>query len=359
MKIGMVRQCSGMGPNIFQMMRHFELGRRETLYFDRQMNTQQQMPAYDVFISFQRLDERGEPTRDSRLAQEIGEYLESRGIKVCPSSLRSEHLCTADHSEIDASPGGPTVLIAVGTSIDNLNSERVRSEWDGFLNDILSGSNTKGEVVSYLDGLSQNELPLALRQSQSVSNGPGSIERLYNIVADALGITPDAAPVPSVEVLPVGDAKWLLGMRNTIASLNNAMPHQSGLAGSPGFWSWYGMIPVLAVTDWNSGQLTLEAEAAFKQVNSRDGFSNISSVEWEQALFSYTIPSKRGNQLHYLLLTPKEGLFAINYPGFADGWDSDLGRALRTIYPMPESLRSPSEADEIAWCDWLRKYSRE
>jgi len=52
------------------------------------------------------------------------------------------------------------MLVAVGTSTENLNSEWVRYEWDGFYNDILSKKKPGGKVFAYISGLRPAELPL-------------------------------------------------------------------------------------------------------------------------------------------------------------------------------------------------------
>lgn len=48
---------------------------------------------------------------------------------------------------------------------ENLKSEWVEYEWDGFLEDILSGDR-EGEIFSYIKNMKRQELPRDLRKYQ-------------------------------------------------------------------------------------------------------------------------------------------------------------------------------------------------
>jgi len=96
--------------------------------------------AYDVFISFKNLDEKGVPTRDAALANEVYNFLTSKGLNVFISTVTLESLGVSNYKKaIDEALDAASIMVAVGTSTENLNSEWVRYEWDGFYNDILSG----------------------------------------------------------------------------------------------------------------------------------------------------------------------------------------------------------------------------
>ena len=98
--------------------------------------------AYDVFISFKNLDERGVPTRDAQLANEVYNFLRSKGLSVFISTVTLESLGVSNYKKaIDDALDAASIMVAVGTSTENLNSEWVRYEWDGFDNDILSKKN--------------------------------------------------------------------------------------------------------------------------------------------------------------------------------------------------------------------------
>jgi hypothetical protein len=141
-----------------------------------------------IFISFKNLDPTGKSTRDSVLALEVYEFLVAQGLKVFFSNVSLENLGFAAFKKaIDEALGQAQILIAVGTSGENLESQWVRYEWDSFANDILSDYKPEGRIFVYVENTSISSLPRALRQSQVFVHGPGSLERLYNFIANALG----------------------------------------------------------------------------------------------------------------------------------------------------------------------------
>lgn len=148
---------------------------------------------YHVFLSFKNLGTDGKPTRDSILAEDIYQYLFSRGLSVFLSTIELEAQGVSAYKRaIDEALDASTVLIAVGTSTEHFNSEWVRYEWDGFFNDIITGVKPEGRVFAYIEKLELKSLPRALRQSQAITHRDGSFELLYRFVANALGI--DAIP---------------------------------------------------------------------------------------------------------------------------------------------------------------------
>jgi hypothetical protein len=147
--------------------------------------------AYDVFISFKNLREDGQPTRDRDLAAEVYRYLSSRDLRVFFSIVSLEQLgVSGSKKAIDDALDASRVLVAVGTSRDNLEWRWVRYEWDSFYNDILSGVKPDGRVFAYIEGVDVLSLPRALRQSQTFSHGPDSLDTLYKFVSSALGQVP-------------------------------------------------------------------------------------------------------------------------------------------------------------------------
>ena len=131
---------------------------------------------YDVFLSFKNLGPDGKPTRDSVLAEDIYQYLFARKLSVFLSTFELEAQGVSAYKKaIDAALDASRVVIAVGTSTENLESEWVRYEWDGFFNDIISGVKPDGRVFSYIDGVEFKSLPRALRQSQAITQRDGSL----------------------------------------------------------------------------------------------------------------------------------------------------------------------------------------
>ena len=105
------------------------------------------MSKFDVFISFKNTDEFGNSTPDALMAEELYHSLICKNITVFYSNYSLGILGAAQYkAAIDSALDEATVLVAVGTSAENLNSNWVRYEWDSFYGDILSGQK-KGQVI--------------------------------------------------------------------------------------------------------------------------------------------------------------------------------------------------------------------
>lgn len=154
---------------------------RKTLLGDKYVNT------YDVFLSFKNLCDDGRPTKDSELAGSLYEYLSSRGLRVFYSNVSLERLGVSAYKKaIDDALDSAQILVAVGTSASNLDSQWVRYEWDSFFNDILSGAKPSGRVFAYLHDVEIRSLPRALRQCHAIYHSTGSVERLCNFILNGL-----------------------------------------------------------------------------------------------------------------------------------------------------------------------------
>lgn len=142
---------------------------------------------YNVFISFKHSDANGNRSEDSVLAEELYNYLKSRGLKVFFSPSELEFLGQSQYSKvIDDALDSSMFLIAVGCSREHLDSQWVRYEWDSFLNDIRSGTKSNAEVFVLYSGMSVGDLPRALRQRQAFNaKESGSFEKLCNFICNA------------------------------------------------------------------------------------------------------------------------------------------------------------------------------
>jgi hypothetical protein len=159
---------------------------------------------YDVFIAFKHLDHAGQVTPDSQLAHEIYQYLTQHNLRVFFSNASLEQGGIAAYkAAIDEALDAADVLVAIGTSRENLSARWVRYEWDGFFSDILSGVKPHGRVFVYIDRLKPSELPRALRQTQTIQHGPGSMDQLYRYIVNAR-MTPRAPAQAVIEKPAVG-----------------------------------------------------------------------------------------------------------------------------------------------------------
>ena len=139
-----------------------------------------------VFISFKNLGQGGSPTRDAALASEVYHYLTDRGINVFLSSYTLEKLGADEYKRaIDGALDEAKIMVAVGTSADNLNSQWVRYEWDSFYNDILSGIKSGGRFFTYVEGVEMKDLPRTIRHNQ-LFHHPDELDSLYKYITKAL-----------------------------------------------------------------------------------------------------------------------------------------------------------------------------
>ena len=113
--------------------------------------TSQNTEPYDVFISYKELDENGERTRDSVLAQDIYYQLTEQGLRVFFSRISLEDIPGTQYEPyIFAALNSAKVMIVVGTSAENLNAVWVKNEWSRFLA-MMRKDKTKLLIPCYRD----------------------------------------------------------------------------------------------------------------------------------------------------------------------------------------------------------------
>jgi len=146
-----------------------------------------QSKSFQVFLSFKNLDDHGRPTEDRTLATTIAARLREQGLNVffSPETLR-EHGTSAFKRAIEDALDQCQILIAIGTSAENLASEWVRWEWDGFSQDIVSRIKPDGRIFSYVDGVSIAQLPRTLRQHQVFFHNRSELSELCAYVERAI-----------------------------------------------------------------------------------------------------------------------------------------------------------------------------
>jgi hypothetical protein len=139
---------------------------------------------YDIFISFKNSDENGNRTKDSVIAEKLYEILTNKGYKVFFSNK------TINKSQftrvIDDALDSAQILIAVGCSYENLNSQWVRYEWESFLSDMRNNIKPNAELFCVYKDMKRVNLPRPLRNQQSFDVGKeDSFDKLYNIIQNS------------------------------------------------------------------------------------------------------------------------------------------------------------------------------
>ena len=122
------------------------------------------------------------------MAKTVAVFLRQKAFSVFMSLDSLEQLGKSEYMEaIETALQRAKVLIAVGTSVENLTSRWVKHEWHSFHQEIIEGYKPGGEIFTVVDGVSPRDLPLALRQRQVFFFTEDSVEALARFLARALG----------------------------------------------------------------------------------------------------------------------------------------------------------------------------
>lgn len=127
--------------------------------------------AFDVFISFKNTDKNGERTQDSIMAEELYYALKEKGVRAFYSNVsiseRGEHRFG---KMIREAIEQCSIFVAVGTCIENFESEWVEYERESFHDEMMNGNKarTRSAMFSYITrNVSTNKLPMELRRCQA------------------------------------------------------------------------------------------------------------------------------------------------------------------------------------------------
>ncbi len=150
--------------------------------------------SYEVFISFKRNAPDGSgKTRDYEMAADLHRTLTDAGVKVFFSE--KDLSTSAFIREIYKALDEATIQIVVGTKPEYVISEWVHAEWETFLSAIFGKRKKNGEIYTYLEGMTVDQLPLELYNRQSFDSSQKSA--LVSRILNHLGKTaPQPKPVP-------------------------------------------------------------------------------------------------------------------------------------------------------------------
>jgi len=188
---------------------------------------------YDVFISYKNTDEKGNKTKDTKLADKCYQYLTAKGLSVFHSEVSLESIGKAQYSNvIDDALDSSRFLIAVGCNPENLNARWVRYEWESFLNDIRSNIKPDGEVFVLYKDFKMADLPRALRQQQAFNaESDVALEKLYNFISSTINGQGDENKSSAIE--PAGVTSSNIADKLSIVKnygLKYVLPAVAGIA---------------------------------------------------------------------------------------------------------------------------------
>jgi hypothetical protein len=167
---------------------------------------------YQVYLNFKDIDEGGDPTHESILARKVFKFLSGKGLSVFPNTISNEQL-GEDVSGIDKEKivEVSKVMVVVGMSPENIISKEVSEKWNRFSTFISAGSKPDGLLISYIKSFNSSELPKILERNKVFKDGIDSLEHLYRLIANKLGIE-ERSPKEEFEwreIIKRGQILWL------------------------------------------------------------------------------------------------------------------------------------------------------
>lgn len=159
---------------------------------------------YRVFISYKHTPESGKGvTRDYYIAADLHRTLTQEGISTFFSE---KDLSTGDFvNEIYDALEQADIMVVVGTKPAYIRSQWVREEWSTFGAEINGRRKPNGDMYTYLEGMSVNDLPSMLykRQSYTTQQKDALVQRIKT----QLGIKEEPQPVPAPQPKPAQEPK--------------------------------------------------------------------------------------------------------------------------------------------------------
>jgi hypothetical protein len=144
------------------------------------------MPIFTVFLS--------RKSSDAKMAKTIYDYLSEHKISVFDSDISLDVLGKSEYqSTIDTVLEKAEHLIVIGSSIENITSSWVRTEWETFENEKRSGRKKGNILVIISKKIKIENLPLALRQKQVLIFEEKNYDRLLPYLGGLIP-NPDIQP---------------------------------------------------------------------------------------------------------------------------------------------------------------------
>ena len=160
--------------------------------------------SYRVFISYKHTSMDGKGvTKDYAIAADLHRMLKKAGI---PTFFSEKDLSTGDYiNEIYDALEEAEIMIVVGTKPDHIRSKWVKEEWSTFGAAINGGLKPNGDLYTYLEGMSVNDLPMMLfkRQSYTTREKDALVQR----VKTQLGVKDEPEPVQEKKPESVKESK--------------------------------------------------------------------------------------------------------------------------------------------------------
>ena len=97
--------------------------------------------------------------------------------------------------------------------------------------------------------------------------------------------------------------------------------------------SWFGRVAMILAEKWNAQKYKTKGSDLFQNLTAREPHK-IRADQWASALATYYLPAEANESKHFrfLLLTPSQDDFLINWPELERFWPSELFSAFMVLY---------------------------
>lgn len=153
---------------------------------------------YDIFICYKEMDENGQRTVDSVIAQDVYDALTEKGYRVFFSRITLEDKLGQEYEPyIFAALNSAKIMLAFGTDYEYYNAVWVKNEWSRYLK-LMARDKTKHLIPCY-KGIDAYDMPKEFAKLQAQDMGKvGAIQDLMRGIEKLLPRTDPSAPVQQV-----------------------------------------------------------------------------------------------------------------------------------------------------------------
>ena len=144
---------------------------------------------YDIFICYKEIDENGDRTIDSVIAQDVYGVLTEKGYKVFFSRITLEDKLGQEYEPyIFAALNSAKIMLAFGTDYEYYNAVWVKNEWSRFLSLIEKGA--KKTLIPCFKGIDAYDMPKEFARLQAQDMGKvGAMQDLIRGIEKILSLS--------------------------------------------------------------------------------------------------------------------------------------------------------------------------
>ena len=178
---------SRLAPAGNEVRKHYE---KQLAEIDKILDQYRQVrheTEYDVFISVKQTDDQRHYTKDGDKASDLYDFLASRGLRVF-NSRRSLPAGEIYEPRIIGALMSARVMIVVGSSAENMDSNWVKNEWSRFQWLQRREKDSKRKLLCYLTGgMDPYQIPRGLNPDrQAIIDGISAHDALINALKDLI-----------------------------------------------------------------------------------------------------------------------------------------------------------------------------